>query len=74
MVDPVSRPVVPRVVPAFARTFALGVAGVVAHEAGASHQQVEQEAEHLHADGDQEEDERVLLLVGDQQLGEDARQ
>lgn len=73
MVDSVAGAVVPRVVTP-ARTFALGVAGVVAHESGAAHQQVKQEAEHLHADGHQEEDERVPPLVLDQQLGEDARQ
>lgn len=73
MVNPVSSPIVARVV-TFARTFALRVVGVVADESGAADQQVKQEAEHLHADGDEEEDERVPPLVGDQQLGEDARQ
>lgn len=73
MVHMVSSPVVPRVV-TFARTFALGVAGVVADKSGAADQEVKQEAEHLHADGDEEEDERVPPLVCDQQLGEDARQ
>lgn len=66
-------PVVPRVL-TFARTFTLAVAGEVADESGAADQQVKQEAEHLDADGDEEEDERVPPLVGDQQLGEDARQ
>lgn len=69
--DAVPRPVVPRVV-TFAWTFALAVAGVVADEPGAAHQEMKQEAQHLHADGDQEEDERVPPLVSDQQLGEDA--
>lgn len=73
MVNSVPGAVVTRVV-TLARTFALGVAGIVADESGAAHQQVKQEAEHLHADGDQEEDERVPPLVLDQQLGEDARQ
>lgn len=73
MVNAVSRPVVTRVV-TLPRTFARCVAGVVADESGAAHQQVKQEAEHLHADGDEEEDERVPPLVVDQQLGEDARQ
>lgn len=67
MVDAVSCPAVPQVV-----TFALGVAGVVADEPGTADQEMEQEAQQLHADGDQEEDERVPPLVGDQQLGEDA--
>lgn len=35
---------------------------------------MKQETEHLHADGDKEEDECVRPLVADQQLGEDARQ
>lgn len=74
MVDPVSSPVVVTRVRTFARPFALRVVGVVADESGAPDQQVKQEAEHLHADGDQEEDERVPPLVGDQQLGEDAGQ
>lgn len=73
MVNPVSSPVVTWVL-TFVRTFALGVAGIVADESGAADQQVKQEAEHLHADGDEKEDERVPPLVGDQQLGEDARQ
>lgn len=73
MVNPVAGGVAAGVV-TFARTFALGVAGVVADEAGAAHQQVKQEAKHFHANGDEEEDERVLPLVWDQQLGEDARQ
>lgn len=73
MVNPVSGPVVTRVL-TFAGTFALRVAGVVADESRATDQQVKQEAEHLHADGDEEEDERVPPLVGDQQLGEDAGQ
>lgn len=73
MMNPVSSPVVPRVV-TFPRTFALAVVGVVADESGAADQQVKQKAEHLHADGDEEEDERVPPLVGDEQLGEDARQ
>lgn len=64
---------VPGVV-ALGRPLALRVAGVVAHEAGAAHQQVEQEAEHLHGDGDQEEDERVAPFVLDEQLGEDSGQ
>lgn len=65
MVHSVPGPVVTRVV-AFGRAFALGVAGVVTDKLGASDQQVKQEAEHLHADGDEEEDERVPPLVGDQ--------
>ncbi len=73
MVNPVSSAIVARVV-TFTGTFALGVVGVVADKSGAADQQVKQEAEHLHADGDEEEDERVPPLVGDQQLGEDARQ
>lgn len=78
MVDPVAATAaaaaaVPGVV-ALGRPLALRVAGVVAHEAGAAHQQVEQEAEHLHGDGDQEEDERVAPLVLDEQLGEDPGQ
>lgn len=71
MVDPVAGAVVSGVV-ALGGAFALRVAGVVADEPGAAHQQVQQEAEHLHADGDQEEDERVPPLIGDEQLGEDA--
>lgn len=35
---------------------------------------MKQEAQHFHADGDEEEDQRVLLVVFDQQLGEDAGQ
>lgn len=35
---------------------------------------MKQETEHLHADGDEEEDECVCPLICDQQLGEDARQ
>lgn len=73
VMDAVSGPVVARVVTS-ARTFGLAEAGVVADKSGAAHQEVEQEAEHLHADGDQEEDERVPPLVRDQQLGEDARE
>lgn len=73
MVDSVARPVVPGVV-ALRRPFALGVARVVADESGAPHQQVKQEAEHLHGDGDEEEDERVPPIVLDQQLGENPRQ
>lgn len=71
--DTVPCPVVPRVVTS-ARTFAPGVAGVVADKSGAADQEMKQEAQHLHADGDQEEDERVPPLVSDQQLGEDARE
>lgn len=71
--DAVSCPVVTRVV-TFTRTFAWGVAGVVADKSGTAHQEVKQEAKHLHADGNQEEDERVPPLVRDQQLGEDARE
>lgn len=73
VVNSVARPVVSRVL-AFPRTFPLAVVGVVADKSGAADQQVEQETEHLHADGDEEEDECVGPLVGDQQLGEDARQ
>lgn len=62
MVNPVSRPAVTRVM-TFARAFALGVVGVVADVSGAADQQVKQEAEHLHADGDEEEDKRVPPLV-----------
>lgn len=71
--DAVSCAVVPRVV-ASGRTSGLAEAGVVADKSGAAHQEVKQEAEHLHADGHQEEDERVPPLVRDQQLGEDARE
>lgn len=71
--DAVSCPVVTRVV-ALARAFALGVARVVAHKSGAADQEMKQEAQHLHADGDEEENERVPPLIGDQQLGEDARE
>lgn len=73
MVNLVPSPIVAGVV-TFTRTFALCVAGVVTDESGAADQQVKQEAEHLHADGDEEENERVPSLVTDQQLGEDARQ
>lgn len=73
MVHPVPSAAVSRVV-TFGLTSALGVAGVVADEARAPDHQVKQEAQHLHADGHQEEDERVLPLVGDEQLGEDAGQ
>lgn len=51
-----------------------GPHGVVAHEAAAPNQQVQQEAQQLEARGDQEEDERAGVLVGQQQLGEDAAQ
>lgn len=71
--DVVSCPVVAGVV-TFAWTCALGVARVVAHKPGAADQQMKQEAQHLHADGDEEEDERVPPLVSDQQLSEDARE
>lgn len=71
--DHVSCPVVPRVV-TFALAFALSVVSVVADESGPTHQQVQQETEHLHADGHQEEDECVPPLVRYEQLGEDARQ
>lgn len=75
MVDPVAggAAAVPGVV-ALGRSLALRVARVVSDEAGASHQQVEQEAEHLHGDGDQEEDECVAPVVLDEQLGENPRQ
>lgn len=73
MVDPVSRPVISWIV-TFALTFTLGIAGVVAHESGATDKQVEQEAEHLHTDGHQEENERVPAFIHDEQLGEDAGQ
>lgn len=73
MVNPVPGGVFSRVV-TFDLTFALSVASVVADKSRAADHQVEQEAKHLHADGDEEEDEGVLVLVGDQQLGEDARQ
>lgn len=73
MVNTVPSPIVAGVV-TLPRTFALCVAGVVTDESGAADQQVKQEAEHLHADGHQEENERVPSLVADQQLGEDARQ
>lgn len=73
VMDAVSCPVVTRV-ETFAWTFALGVARVVADKSGTADQEVEQEAQHLHADGDEEEDERVPPLVSDQQLGEDARE
>lgn len=71
--DPVSSSGIPWVV-TFDLTFALGVAGVVADEPRASDDEVQHKAQHLHADGDQEEDQGVLLLIRDQQLGEDARQ
>lgn len=51
-----------------------GEGGVVADEVCASHQQVQDEAHELHADGDEEEDDGVLPLVLDQQFGEDAAQ
>lgn len=73
VVNSVPSPVVPGVV-ALHWSFALGVARVVADESGAAHQKVKQEAEHLHGDGDEEEDERVPPIILDQQLGEDARQ
>lgn len=73
VVNSVPSPVVPGVV-ALHWPFALGVARVVADESGAAHQKVKQEAEHLHGDGDEEEDERVPPIILDQQLGEDARQ
>lgn len=73
MVNSVSCPAVVRVM-TFNLPFDLGVVGVVADEFRAADEQVKQEAEHLHADGDEEEDERVGPLVRDQQLGEDARQ
>lgn len=71
--DAVSCPVVTRV-ETFAWTFALGVARVVADKSGTADHEMKQEAQHLHADGDEEEDERVPPLVSDQQLGEDARE
>lgn len=71
--DPVSSSGIPWVV-TFDLTFALCVAGVVADEPRASDDEVQHKAQHLHADGDQEEDQGVLLLIRDQQLGEDARQ
>lgn len=74
VVDPVAGGAALAGVVALGRPLALRVAGVVADEAGAAHQQVEQEAEHLHGDGDQEEDERVAPVVLDEQLGEDPRQ
>lgn len=73
MVNAVSGAVLTGVV-TFARPFPVGVAGIVADKPGASDQQVKQEAQHLHADRDEKEDERVPPFVGDQQLGEDARQ
>lgn len=74
MVNPVAgAAAIPRVV-ALGRPLGLRVAGVVAHEAGAAHEQVEQEAKHLHGDGDQKEDERVAPVVLDEQLGEDPRE
>lgn len=73
MVNPVPGPVVSRIV-TFARTFTLGVAGVIPDKSWAADQQVKQEAQHFHADGDEEEDQRVLLVIFDQQLGEDAGQ
>lgn len=51
-----------------------GEAGVIADEVCASHQQVQDKAHKLHADGDEEKDDGVLPLVLDQQLGEDATQ
>lgn len=51
-----------------------GKAGVVLNEAGPTHQQVQHEAGELHADWDEEEDDGALLLVFDQELGEDATQ
>lgn len=46
-------------------------AGVVAHKSCPAHQQMQNETHQLHADGDEEEDDGVLPLVIDQQLGED---
>lgn len=43
-----------------------GEAGVVSDKVRASHQQVQDEAHKLHADGDEEEDDGVLPLVLDQ--------
>lgn len=77
VVDPVAGGAAADAVPgvvALGRALALRVAGVVADEARAAHQQVQQEAEHLHGDGDQEEDERVAPVVLDEQLGEDPGQ
>lgn len=71
MVNPVSSPDVTRVV-TFHLTFAL--VSVVGDKVGAADHQVKHEAEHLHADGYQEEDERVPPLICDQQLGEDPRE
>ena len=71
--DPVACAVGTRVL-ASAWAFAWAVARVVADKSGTAHQEMKQEAQHLHADGDEEEDERVPPLVSDQQLGEDARE
>lgn len=46
-------------------------AGVVAHKSCPAHQQMQNETHQLHADGDEEEDDGVLPLVCNQQLGED---
>lgn len=46
--------------------------GVVAHEARPPHQHVQNEAHQHHGDGNAEEDDGVLLLVLDQQFGEDS--
>lgn len=46
-------------------------AGVVVHKSCPAHQQMQNETCQLHADGDEEEDDGVLSLVFNQQLGED---
>lgn len=73
MVDPVSSPVVSWIM-TFGWTADLIVAGVIADKSRSTNNQVEQKTQHLHTDGDQEEDKGVLLVIRDQQLSEDAGQ
>lgn len=50
----------------------LGSGGVIPDKVGALHQEVEEEASELQANGDAEEDHGVLLLIRQEKLGEDA--
>lgn len=52
----------------------LGSSGVVFHKVGPLHQEVEDETGELQADGDEEEDDGVLLLIRQEEFGEDAAQ